>query len=211
MTTTEGAAHVAPASTAAPASERVVVLVGNPNVGKTSVYNQLTGERARIGNYPGITVEQRTGRLALPQRGDVTVVDLPGTYSLSARSAEEQIALDALLGFAGLPRPAVVVVVVDAGQLSRNLYLTLQLVELGVNLVVALNMLDEVRENPPSPTALAALLGVPVVVTDGRRGVGMVELKRASAVGLGGLSRTSSSMLRTTTTFRPSSRICSVK
>jgi ferrous iron transport protein B len=115
----------------------------------------------------------------LPERGGVTVVDLPGTYSLSARSAEEQIALDALLGLAGLPHPGVVVAVVDAGQLSRNLYLTLQLIELGLNVVVALNMLDEVRENPPSPTALATFLGVPVVVTDGRRGVGIGDLKRA--------------------------------
>jgi len=179
VTTGEGATLVAPRATGRTPAEPIVVLVGNPNVGKTSVYNQLTGERAHIGNYPGITVEQRSGRLSLPERGGVTVIDLPGTYSLAARSAEEQIALDALLGLAGLPHPEVVVAVVDAGQLSRNLYLTLQLIELGLNVVVALNMLDEVRENPPSPTALATLLGVPVVVTDGRRGVGIGELKRA--------------------------------
>jgi len=179
VTTSEGASLVAPESAGTAASAPVVVLVGNPNVGKTSVYNQLTGERARIGNYPGITVEQRSGSLTLPEGGAVTVVDLPGTYSLSARSAEEQIALEALLGLDGLPRPKVVVVVIDAGQLSRNLYLTLQLVELGLNVVVALNMLDEVPENPPSPTALANFLGVPVVVTDGRRGAGAGELKRA--------------------------------
>lgn len=159
----------------------VVVLVGNPNVGKTSVYNQLTGERAHIGNYPGITVEQRSGRLELAGRGAVTVVDLPGAYSLSARSAEEQIALDALLGHAGLPRPSLCVVVVDAGQLSRNLYLVLQLIELELPLVVALNMLDEVAHNPPSPAALARFLGVPVVATDGRRGKGIDELKRVMA------------------------------
>ncbi|HTQ07007.1 MAG TPA: ferrous iron transport protein B [Polyangiaceae bacterium] len=159
----------------------VVVLVGNPNVGKTSVYNQLTGERAHIGNYPGITVEQRSGPLELAGRGSVTIVDLPGAYSLSARSAEEQIALDALLGRAGLPRPALCVVVVDAGQLSRNLYLVLQLVELELPIVVALNMLDEVATNPPNPAALARFLGVPVVATDGRRGAGIDELKRAMA------------------------------
>jgi len=181
LTTGEGATLVAPESPHVAPIEPIVVLVGNPNVGKTSVYNQLTGERAHIGNYPGITVEQRSGRLTLPEQGGVTVVDLPGTYSLSARSAEEQIALDALLGFGGLPHPQVVVAVVDAGQLSRNLYLTLQLIELGLNVVVALNMLDEVPQNPPSPSALASFLGVPVVVTDGRRGGGMVELKRAIA------------------------------
>jgi len=163
----------------------IVVLVGNPNVGKTSVYNQLTGERAHIGNYPGITVEQRSGRLELAGRSAVTLLDLPGAYSLSARSAEEQIALDALLGHAGLPRPALCVVVVDAGQLSRNLYLVLQLVELELPLVVALNMLDEVATNPPSATELSRFLGVPVVTTDGRRGVGIAELKRVIAEQLG--------------------------
>ncbi|HSU38335.1 MAG TPA: ferrous iron transport protein B, partial [Polyangiaceae bacterium] len=163
----------------------VVVLVGNPNVGKTSVYNQLTGERAHIGNYPGVTVEQRSGRLELATHGTVTVIDLPGAYSLSARSAEEQIALDALLGHAGLERPSLCVVVVDAGQLSRNLYLVLQLLELELPIVVALNMLDEVAHNPPSPTALSRFLGVPVVVTDGRRGTGMNELKRVMNERLG--------------------------
>jgi ferrous iron transport protein B len=168
-----------------PEEPPVVVLVGNPNVGKTSVYNQLTGERAHIGNYPGVTVEQRSGRLELAGRGSVTVVDLPGAYSLSARSAEEQIALEALLGQAGLPQPALAVVIVDAGQLSRNLYLVLQLLELELPIVVALNMLDEVPHNPPSPSALARFLGVPVVVTDGRRGGGMTELKRVMAERLG--------------------------
>ncbi len=163
----------------------VVVLVGNPNVGKTSVYNQLTGERAHIGNYPGITVEQRSGRLELGGRGPATLLDLPGTYSLSARSAEEQIALDALLGHAGLPLPALCVVVVDAGQLSRNLYLVLQLLELELPIVVALNMLDEVAHNPPSPADLSRFLGVPVVATDGRRGAGIEELKRVIAERLG--------------------------
>ena len=156
----------------------LVVVVGNPNVGKTSIYNQLTGERAHIGNYPGVTVERRTGRLALPGGSHAEVIDLPGTYSLSARSAEEQIAIEAILGLDGNPPPALAVVVIDAGQLSRNLYLVLQLVELEVPLVIALNMLDEVRANPPSARALSTLLGVPVVVTDGRRGRGMDELVR---------------------------------
>ncbi len=179
MTVSEGASLVSRTARVEHQAPPLLLLVGNPNVGKTSVYNQLTGERARIGNYPGITVEQRSGPLTLPNGEAVTVVDLPGAYSLSARSAEEQIALEALLGLGELPRPALVVVVVDAGQLSRNLYLTLQLLELGLNVVVALNMLDEVRDNAPSPTALSRFLGVPVVVTDGRRGHGMPALKLA--------------------------------
>ncbi len=182
--TTAAAATTAELPASGARETPIVLLVGNPNVGKTSVYNGLTGERAHIGNYPGVTVERRSGRLELAGRG-VTVIDLPGTYSLSARSAEEQIALDALIGHAGLPRPALCVVVVDAGQLSRNLYLVLQLVELELPLVVALNMLDEVRQNPPDPAALSRFLGVPVVATDGRRGAGVAELKRVIAQELG--------------------------
>jgi ferrous iron transport protein B len=174
------ALEAAPAPAAQP-ERPLVVVVGNPNVGKTSIYNQLTGERAHIGNYPGVTVERRVGRLALPGGPSAEVIDLPGTYSLSARSAEEQIAIEALLGLDGHPRPALAVVVVDAGQLSRNLYLALQLVELEVPLIVALNMLDEVSANPPSAKALSDLLGVPVVATDGRRGRGIDELVRAIA------------------------------
>ena len=181
MTLGEGASLVPQAVERSASETPVVVLVGNPNVGKTSVYNQLTGERAHIGNYPGVTVEQRSGGLELPGHGKVTVVDLPGAYSLSARSAEEQIALDALLGAGGLPRPALCVVVVDAGQLSRNLYLVLQLIELELNVVVALNMVDEVQHNPPSPSAVSRFLGVPVVITDGRRTSGALELKRVMA------------------------------
>ncbi|HEY3500174.1 MAG TPA: ferrous iron transport protein B [Polyangiaceae bacterium] len=156
----------------------LVIVVGNPNVGKTSIYNQLTGERAHIGNYPGVTVERRSGLVSLPGGSRAEVIDLPGTYSLSARSGEEQIAMEAILGLDGNPRPALAVVVIDAGQLSRNLYLVLQLVELEVPFVIALNMLDEVRANPPSPQALSELLGVPVVATDGRRGRGIDDLLR---------------------------------
>jgi ferrous iron transport protein B len=159
----------------------LVVIVGNPNVGKTTLYNRLTGERARIGNYPGVTVERRSGRLRLADGRALEVVDVPGAYSLSARSAEEQIALEAVLGLDEHPRPSLCVVVVDAGQLTRNLYLVLQLAELGVPLVIALNMMDEVSDNPPSPAALERLLGVPVVATNGHLGTGMDELKGAVA------------------------------
>jgi ferrous iron transport protein B len=185
VTVGEGPALVAKEQRAEAHEAPVVVLVGNPNVGKTSVYNQLTGERAHIGNYPGVTVEQRSGRLELDARRAVTLLDLPGSYSLSARSAEEQIAINALLGAGGMPEPALSVVVVDAGQLSRNLYLVLQLIELELPLVVALNMADEVPHNPPNAQALARFLGVPVVVTDGRRGTGIAELKRVIASELG--------------------------
>jgi ferrous iron transport protein B len=101
---------------------------------------------------------------------------VPGTYSLSARSSEEQIAIQAVLGFADNAKPDLAIVVLDAGQLVRNLYLLLQLVELEVPCVACLNMIDEVEDNPPDPRALAVLFGVPTVATNGRTGQGIAEL-----------------------------------
>ena len=162
-----------------------VVVVGNPNVGKTALYNFLTKQSGRVGNYPGVTVDRHVGRLFGGRDARaIDVSDVPGTYSLSARSGEEQIAINAVLGFGGNPKPDLAVVVVDAGQLIRNLYLVLQLVELQVPCVVALNMMDEVRENPPNPNAVSALFGVRVVPTNGRTGDGVAELVRAIGAAL---------------------------
>ena len=148
------------------ASKRpLVALAGNPNTGKTTLFNRLTGARARVGNYAGVTVERRVGRLSLDGVGPVELIDIPGTYSLAARSAEEQIALGAMLGLRGQPRPDVVVVCVDATQLLRNLYLVLQLQELGVQVVIALTMMDEARDVLPEPQALGELLAVGVPVS----------------------------------------------
>ncbi len=187
MSQAESAVHL-PASAPSPGvgtRAPLVLVVGNPNVGKTTLFNRLTGENARIGNYPGVTVERRSGKLSLQQGGQsVELVDVPGAYSLSARSVEEQIALNAILGLNHNPPPDLCVLVVDAGQLARNLYLAVQLCELAVPLVVALNMIDEVRENPPDPRELSRLLGVPVVATDGRRGRGTSELSQAIAAAL---------------------------
>ena len=181
-----------PASATPPTRTPLLLLIGNPNTGKTTLFNRLTGQNARIGNYPGITVERRAGDLTLRADGPperVEVVDVPGAYSLSARSAEEQIALSAVLGWAENPRPDLCIVVVDAGQLARNLYLVLQLLELDVKVVVALNMIDEVRDNPPNPAELSRFLGVPCVATDARHGTGMVELERAIRATLAGPAR----------------------
>jgi ferrous iron transport protein B len=171
------------------ASPPLVLLIGNPNTGKTTLFNRLTGQNARVGNYPGVTVERRPGRLRVDaEDGSGTVlvdlIDVPGTYSLSARSAEEQIAINAALGLGGSTPPALVVVVVDAGQLIRNLYVVLQLAELQVPMVIALNMIDEVAPNPPSPAVISRLFGAPVVPTNARRGDGVAELKRAVALAL---------------------------
>ena len=115
-----------------------IALAGNPNSGKTSVFNCLTGARQHVGNWPGVTVERKTGRFS--HRGyDIEVVDLPGTYSLTAYSVEERIARDFIVE----ERPDVVIDVVDSANLARHLYLTVQLLEIGVDVVVALNMWDE--------------------------------------------------------------------
>lgn len=162
-----------------------VVIIGNPNTGKTTLFNALTGESARVGNYPGITIERRVAPIALKApdgavlRLDVT--DLPGAYSLSACSPEEKIAFDALLGLDGSTAPKLAIVVVDAGQLSRNLYLALQILELDVPVVIALNMIDEVTDNPPDAAKLSEILGVPCIATSARRGLGLEALRAAIA------------------------------
>lgn len=162
----------------------LILVVGNPNVGKTTLFNALTGESARIGNYPGITVERREAALRLPGAHTADLVDAPGAYSLSARSTEEQITIDAVLGLHDNPAPDLVLMVVDAGQLVRNLYLAIQLIEARVPLVLALNMIDEVADMPPSPGAITEVFGVPCVATDARRGKGILELKQALATAL---------------------------
>jgi ferrous iron transport protein B len=162
----------------------LVALAGNPNTGKTTLFNALTGSRAKVGNYPGVTVDRRVARLALPGGGAADLLDIPGTYSLVARSAEEQIALAAMIG-AGMPRPDAVVVCVDATQPLRGLYLVMQAQELGLRTVVALTMVDEAKRAAPPSRSLASLFGCPVVDVDGRRRHGMDGLVAAIAQRLG--------------------------
>lgn len=153
-------------------------LAGNPNAGKTSLFNAITGSRQHVGNWPGVTVDIKEGRLRLQDRS-YTVVDLPGIYSLGAKAEDEIIARDFLLR----QRP-IVINVVDASNLERNLYLTVQLLELGLQTVVALNMYDQVSLGGRlvDPDALSAVLGIPVVPTVGTRGSGIRELTEAAAI-----------------------------
>jgi len=154
----------------------MVALAGNPNCGKTSLFNALTGSRHHVGNWPGVTVEKRSG--SFEQEGvDVEVVDLPGTYSLSARSEDERVASTFLMG-TGVD---VIVNVLDASNLERNLYLTTQLLELKKPMVFVLNMADDAERQGQTVDleALGALLGGPVVSTVGNRGEGVADLKAA--------------------------------
>jgi ferrous iron transport protein B len=152
-----------------------VLLAGNPNSGKTTLFNALTGARARVGNYPGVTVERRVGKASLPGLDRLEVVDLPGTYSLSAHSAEEQVAMEALLHG---EKPDAVIVVVDATALARALYLAVQVIETGAPTLIALNMMDEARAAGVriDVAGLAARLGVPVVPMVAARSEGTADL-----------------------------------
>lgn len=167
---------------AEPGTRRVAV-AGNPNTGKTTLFNQLTGARGKVGNYPGVTVERHVAALELEGLGEVLLMDVPGTYSLSARSREEQLAIQAVAGLHPLERPDLVLCVVDSTQLVRNLYLVLQLIELRLPVVVALNMTDRLTETGQTldARALEEQLGVPCVPIVAAKGQGLSELKRAMA------------------------------
>ncbi len=177
-------------------------LAGNQNSGKTTLFNQLTGSNQHVGNWPGVTVEQKTGtmlhhhhgdqtHIGLPWRlahkeqsadqlpdkySDVTIVDLPGIYSLSPYSMEEIVSRNFIIK----DKPDVVINIVDATNLERNLYLTLQLLQLGRPVVVALNMMDEVisRGDAIDLKAMEKGLGVPVIAICARKGEGLDELVR---------------------------------
>src|SRR5437870_8081723 len=126
-----------------------IAVTGNPNCGKTTLFNALTGLRAKVGNYAGVTVERKEGRLqGAPPSQPITVLDLPGTYSLSPNSLDEQISRDVLLNrLPELPPPDLIVIVVDASNLQRNLYYATQVIELGHPTLVALNMIDVAENN----------------------------------------------------------------
>jgi ferrous iron transport protein B len=153
---------------AALSASPVAALVGNPNAGKTSLFNALTGSRQKVGNYPGVTVERKAGRLPLPDGRTAELIDLPGTYSLNPRSPDEAVTRDAIAGrLAGEAPIDVIIAVVDATKLANHLRFVLELKTLGLPLVVALNMVDLAARDGLviDVPQLAARLGVPVVET----------------------------------------------
>ncbi len=159
----------------------VIALVGNPNAGKTALFNALTGARQKVANYPGVTVERKSGRLSLTDGRPVELIDLPGTYSLVPDSLDEQVARDVILGEqVGQRRPDAIVIVVDAGNLDNHLRFTLEVIALGYPVVVALNMVDLAQRDGLiiSADILSAELGVPVIETVAvrRRGLELLTL-----------------------------------
>lgn len=169
----------------------MVALVGNPNAGKSALFNALTGARQKVGNYPGVTVERKAGRMTLDDGRPIELVDLPGTYSLDPASPDEAVTRDVLMGKqAGERRPGALIVVVDATNLDNHLRFALQLTGLGLPMVIALNMIDMARRDglEIDTARLSAELGVPVVPTVAVRRIGMDELRAAldRAVGGGG-------------------------
>jgi len=155
--------------------EIVVGIIGNPNSGKTTIFNALTGARHKVANWSGVTVEKREGFINM---GDyrIKIVDLPGIYSLTSYSIEEIVTRDFILN----EYPDLIIDVVDAGNLERNLYLTTQLIEMGAKVVVALNMFDEATSKGLAIDVdkLEKLLGMPVVKTIGTRSIGIDEIKK---------------------------------
>ncbi len=168
-------------SASAPPATIHVALIGNPNTGKSTLFNALAGVRQRVGNYPGVTIDKKIGQL----RHDghtFDLIDLPGTYSLAPRSPDEMVAVEVLLGWRGGERPPdVVLSIIDASNLERNLFLLSQVLSLDLPTVVALNMVDVAkdREIAMDVDALAEQLGVPVVAVQANRGIGLEHLKTA--------------------------------
>ncbi|NCZ96184.1 ferrous iron transport protein B [bacterium] len=161
---------------------RWVAVVGNPNAGKSTLFNALTGLRQRVANYPGVTVEKRTGTAFTLHGEAVELIDLPGLYSLTPRSPDEEIARKVLRGESpGIPKPDAILCVVDASNLERNLFLVTQVLELGIPVLVALNMVDvaEARGIRLKPEELSRTMGVKFIPTVAHRGKGLVELRAA--------------------------------
>ena len=158
----------------------LIALVGNPNAGKSALFNALTGARQKTGNYPGVTVERHAGRLILPDGRPAELVDLPGTYSLEPTSPDEQVTRDVITGVqAGERRPDALVIVVDAGNLDNHLRFAGELIAQGIPAIIALNMIDMAERDGLTldPARLSADLGVPVIPTVAVRKRGVEPLK----------------------------------
>ena len=166
----------------------LIALTGNPNAGKSALFNALTGARQKTGNYPGVTVERHIGRMTLPDGRPAELVDLPGTYSLEPNSPDEQVTRDVILGVqAGERRPDALIIVVDAGNLENHLRFASELIAQGIPAMIALNMIDIAERDGLTldPSRLSADLGVPVIPTVAvrKRGVDLLKEEVLSLLG----------------------------
>ncbi len=167
---------------AAPRSAPVYALVGNPNCGKSTLFNALTGLKQKVGNYPGVTVERKVGTAYTQHGQPLTLIDLPGAYSLAARSPDEAVTRDVLLGRrADTPTPDRIICIADATNLERNLYLVHQILDLGRPVILVLNMMDLAAQAGLTVRAdhLSRELGIPVIPCEAAHGKGLIELKLA--------------------------------
>ncbi len=158
-----------------------IALIGNPNTGKTTIFNNLTGLRQRTGNYPGVTVTRKMGQLRL-KRATAELIDLPGTYSLSAHSPDERVVIDVLNGrFQGMGKPDVVLFVADATNLRRNLFLASQVATLKIPMVLVLNQWDAVEPSGQriDLNLLKGRLNIPVIPTVGTKNIGTEDIIEA--------------------------------
>src|ERR1700691_829085 len=165
-----------PGSLTAP---KAVAVIGPPNSGKTTLFNRLTGLRQKVANFPGVTVEQHTGVAALPDGRTIRLIDLPGVYSLSPRSEDEQIAYDVLTGQrSDTPKPDAVLLVLDSTNMARHLMLAAPILALGLPTLVILNMADDLRKRGGRVDLekLSAELGAPVALVSARRGQGVDQV-----------------------------------
>ena len=156
-----------------PNKKIIIALAGNPNSGKTTIFNNLTGARQKVGNWGGVTVEKKEGTLKSDDY-EINIMDLPGTYSLTAYSIEEIVARNYIID----EKPDIIVNIVDSSNLERNLYLTTQLIDLGVPVVIALNMYDELEAKGITIDikTMSRILGIPIIPTIGKHNKGTKEL-----------------------------------
>ena len=158
-----------------------IALIGNPNCGKSSLFNHLTGLNQKVGNFPGVTVEKKTGICTLANGEKLNIIDLPGTYSLYPHSLDERVVFDTLVSQNNPEHPDLVVVIIDASNIKRNLLLYTQIADLGIPVLLVLNMLDVAtsRGQRVSPTAIARYFSVPTISLNARTGYGVDMLKKA--------------------------------
>ena len=158
-----------------------IALAGNPNSGKTTLFNAFTGLKQKVGNYPGITVEKKTGKSTLSTNVTAEIIDLPGTYSLFPKSMDEEVAQQVLCNNTDDDYPDITVIIADATNLRRSLFLLTQVVDLNMNVVLALNMVDIATKKGilVNVDLLSEEIGIPVVAINARKGKGIESLKEA--------------------------------